>query len=383
MTALPAGARVYRDKIAAVPYRPEGSTVTAGQTFEVGWLLARDGTTGALQVVTEVPGLLPGGHADRAFYEAAVSGSRVLAETGIYSLDQSALSGDAFGDTDGPAPVYGVDNNTIGKLATNPSTGAQRSIFGLFLRYDAEKGKAVVWYGPEGVAMARSLAASQGAAAHDVCRGIFTAIDASTTYAAGLLTGPANTAISAQDGLTVAAGDVFFAQKGTANLPAAAQVGPWQILQLGSGSTPWIACRPWWYASGSTVPVGYSLKIGPSGTGTTPQFANTEWKSFASVVVDTGDPLFFPRRLAGSYTASSGVVLNAVATFPIRSATASTVTATNQGTAAHASTVGPPRVTAITAGAIGTSALTVKAESAPGTTNTSDAGVYTVAVTNY
>lgn len=387
MTALPAGVRVVRDRVATVPYRPEGDQVTVGQTFAAGWLLAR-AAAGTLQVVTEVTGLLPGGAADRDFYQAAVSGDRCLAETGIFSLEQSALSGDAFVATDGPAPAYGIDNNTIGKLAVNPSTGAARSIVGLYLRLDAQSASgnnAIVWYGPEGVAMAQGLAAAQNLSTRDVCRGVFTAIDSGTTYASGLLTGPANTAISAQDGLTPAVGEVFYAQKGTTNLPAAAQVGPWQMLQLGSGSTPWIACRPWWYATGSTIPVGYTLKVGPGGTGTTPELANTRWKTFcaAGKVVDTDDPLFWPARLAGSYTASSGVVVNAVSTFPIRSTTLSSIKATNQGTAAHASTVGPPRVTAVTAGAIGTSALTMKAESAPGTVNASDAGVYTVEVVNW
>lgn len=385
MTALPAGVRAPRDRIVSIPYNCEGDAVTVGETFSAGWLLARDASAGTLQLITEEVGLLPGGFATKDFETASVSGDYCEANTGVFAIDQSTLTGDAFTGISRPAPAYGVDNNTIGKLPVNPSTGAARSIVGLFLRVDRPLvgDKAIVWVGPEGVAMAEALLAAQAATTRDVCRGVFTAIDSGTTYSAGLLTGPADTAISSQDGLTVAVGDIFFARKGQANLPAAAQAGPWQILSLGSGSSQWVACRPWWYATGSTVPVGYKLEIGPSGTGATPQLANTEWKAFASVVVDTGDPLFWPKRQSGSYTAASGVVLNAVSTFAIRSTTLSSIKATNQGTAAHASTVGPPRVSAVTAGAIGTSALTMVAESAPGTTNTSDVGVYTVEVTNW
>lgn len=387
MTAAPAGVRIPRD-IALEPLRQDGDAVTVGQTFAAGWMMMRDGSAGTLQVATEAPGLLSGGFATRDFYNASVDGDTCNTLVGIRSVDMSALSGDYFTDTDGPAPLYAINNNDFGKLAVNPSTGAARSIAGCFLRINQRfTTQCSAWIGPEGVAIAQGLLAAQAQSAgtRDVCRGVFTSIDASTTYASGVLLGPSNTAISAQDGLTVAVGDIFYAQKGTTNLPAAAQAGPWQILALGSGSSQWKAVRPWWYATGSTIPVDYTLKIGPSGTGVTPALAGTRWMSFAGSgkVVDTDDPLFWPQYVSGSYTAASGIVLNGDATFPIRSATLSSIRATNQGTAAHASTVGPPRVTAVTAGAKGTSALTIKAESAPGTTNTSDAGVYTVAVQNW
>lgn len=387
MSALASNVVATRDFLPASPMRPDGATVTSGQTFTRGWMLMR-AAAGTAQVATEVAGLLPGGFADRSLVAAdAGNNDFINMETGLVSVDMSALSGDAFVDTSPPGPIYAINNNEFGKLAVNPSTGAVRSIAGCFLRLDRPLtgSKCIALIGPEGAALAAALVASQAIGTRDICRGIFTAIDASTTYAAGILSGPAATAISAQDGLTVAVGDIFFAQKGTTNLPAAAQAGPWQILTLGSGSSVWTACRPSWYATGSVIPTNYEIKIGPAGTGVTPAFANTKWKSFgaAGLVVDTGDPLFFPERVAGSYTAASGVVVNAVSTFPIRSATLSSVVATNQGTAAHASTVGAPRVVAITAGAIGTSALTMRAESAPATVNASDVGVYTVAVTNY
>lgn len=381
------GVRIPRD-LPFMPYRPEGALLTSGQTCSAGWNLAR-AAAGTLQVATEVAGLLPGGFAERDIVAADANGNDFMnAETGIYSVRMSALSGDAFVDTSAPAPIYWVDNELFGKLPVNPSTGAVRSVAGLFLRLDRSQNatdRCIAWVGPEGYAMGAALQVAQNLTTRDLARGVFTSLGGTTTYAAGIMSGPTNTALGTQDGLTVAVGDVLWAQKGLTNLPAAAQAGPWQILTLGSGSSKWTACRPWWYATGSTIPVDFVVRIGPEGTGVTPAFAGTRWMSFGGpgLVVDTDDPLFWPQYVSGSYTAASGVVVNAVSTFPIRSSTLSSIKATNQGTTAHASTVGPPRVTALTGGAIGTSALTMKAESAPGTTNTSDVGVYTIAVQNW
>jgi len=363
-----------------------GGFVQAGFTTYQGWHLMRD-ATGLFLVATEQAGLLPGGFVDRRLLTAAAGNNTDLVNVRTGKRLVNMVAGDTFTAADGPRPLYGVNNLEFGRSPTNATTGAQRSIAGLFLCLDDEYPltRCLAIIGPEGAAMAAALQASQATGQRDVCRGVFTAIDSGTTYASGILTGPANTALSAQDGITAAVGDVFWAQKGQANLPAAAQVGPWQILALGSVSSQWMAVRPWWYGTGSKIPVEFQVKIGPEGTGTTPAFANTTWRAFCppGKVVDTDDPLFWPQFVSGSYTASAGVLMNAVSTFPIRSTTLSSIRATNQGTASHASTVGPPRVTAVTAGQIGTSSLTMKAESAPGTTNASDVGVYTIAVTNW
>lgn len=387
MSALGTNVVAPRDFMVPQPVRPDGATCTAGQTFTRGWMLMR-AAAGTAQVATEAAGLLPGGFADRSIVTADPGNNDfVNMETGYLAVDMSTLSGDAFLDTDGPGPIYAINNNEFGKLPVNPSTGAARSIAGCFLRLDRTLtgSKCVALIGPDGVAMAKGIQASAAVTTRDVGRGVFTSLGGTTTYASGIMSGPTNTALGAQDGLTIAVGDILWAQKGLTNLPAAAQAGPWQILTLGSGSSKWTACRPWWYATGSTIPMDFTVRIGPEGTGVTPALAGTRWMAFCApgCVVDTDDPLFWPQYVSGSYTASSGVVLNADATFPIRSTTLSSIKATNQGTAAHASTVGPPRVTAVTAGAKGTSALTMKAESAPGTTNTSDVGVYTVAVQNW
>ena len=227
------------------------------------------------------------------------------------------------------------------------------------------------------------LAASRATAF--TARVVATSIGANTGTGTGVLTITATGALGAQDGVTCAAGDVIFIQEGTTNV-AAIDAGPWTITTIGTTGVSAVLTRPDWWTHGGTMIPGAVIEIGGEGTGTTPRFAGSQWKSFAAkgTVIDTTAPSFWPRQLSGVYTASSGVVLNAYALFPIRSATTSVPLAVNTGTAAHASTVGPPRVTTLpTAGVTGSASLTMKAESAPGTVNASDVGVYTVSVTNW
>lgn len=315
--SVPTGQRIVRDKIITDIYRREGATATAGQTWTSGWHLMRS-AAGTAQVATEVPGLLSGGFADRDLVTADTGNNDfVNLWAGIYAVDQSALSGDAFTATSGPAPIYAIDNQLFGASPQNPSTGAQRSIAGLFLRLDRAiftanaNNKAIAWIGPEGVAMASALQASQGANVRDRVRGVLTALGGTATFANGIMTGPANTAIGTQDGVTtVAVGDVWMATKGMSGLPAAAQAGPWQFIALGSGSSQWVAIRPWWYQTATALPLEYELRVGPEGT----SWGNNTWRAFAAPSgsppvmgnIDTADPLFRPRFTRGTQALSGG-----------------------------------------------------------------------------
>ena len=216
-------------------------------------------------------------------------------------------------------------------------------------------------------------------------RVVATTVPAYTGSKTATLTVTATGALSAIDGVTPAAGDVLFFAEGATNLTDPADAGPWLVSVAGATSVHPVLIRPDWYPHGGSIGQAV-IEIGGEGTGTAPRFAGGTWKAFSAkgTIIGTDAPLFYPQATMGTFTAASGVVLNASSLFPVRSATTSQVSATNQGTASHASTVGPPRVTAtITAGAIGTSSITMKAESAPGTVNASDVGVYCVRVANW
>lgn len=374
-----------RDKILS-PYRPIGAFVASGTTFLKGWHLMRN-ASGLLVLPTEVPGLLPGGFADRSLLAAPTGNDtdEANAETGLYSV--RLLASDLFTLSDAPRPIYAVNNDEFGRSAIS-AAGATRSIAGLFLSLNTDPlppgttgTYALAWIGPEGVAMAAALAAAQSTGTTGKARGVLTNLGGTTTYAAGVLTGPANTAIGTQDGIsTVAVGDVFWAPKGLTNLPAAAQAGPWQFVALGSGSSSWSAVRPVWYLTGSTIPIDYEVRVGAEGTG---PLAGTTWRAFCApgTVVDTGDPLFWPQRVSVSTTLGTGGVSPAITSIPIRSSLSSfTFTPT---TLATDGTVTLWRPTSVAAGVLGTASFTVTGESAAGTAVTGARTVGTAEWTNW
>lgn len=212
-------------------------------------------------------------------------------------------------------------------------------------------------------------------------RAVATSIGANTGTGTGTLTITATGALGAQDTVAVSAGDVIFIQEGTANV-ADIDAGPWVITTYGTTGVSAVLTRPSWWAHGGAMLTGTIIDVGGEGT----RWAGSQWKCFATTgtVIDTTAPTFWPRYAAKSVTAVAGVLGGAAITdLPIRSATFSQVVATNQGTASNTATRGAPRVTAITAGKTGSASVTLNAESAPGTVNASDVGVYTVGVTNW
>src|SRR5262249_6780178 len=77
----------------------------------------------------------------------------------------------------------------------------------------------------------------------------------------GALTESANGALAAQDGLTIAVGDILFLPHGLTNVTAA-DVGPWVVTGLGGASSKWTLVRPSWWPHGSAIPLVAIINIG-------------------------------------------------------------------------------------------------------------------------
>lgn len=302
------GVRIPRDRFHN-PYRPEGATMTSGQTCTEGWNLARS-AAGTLQVATEVPGLLPGGFATRDIVTADPNGNDTMnAETGLYSVDMSQLAGDAFVDTSPPGPIYWVDNQLFGALAANPATGAARSIAGLFLRLDRAPGttpatttKCLAWLGPEGFAMAMSLA---GAKPIPTYNAVITTIAAYTGTLTGTLTGSVNGAIGAQDtGVTLTPGMRVFLPVitgGAGGATVAADSGPYLVVSPGASGAKFVLTRPPEWYQGAIITPDATFRIDNVGT----LWGGSEWKSLPAtdaLLVGTGDPAFWPRTYSADLT---------------------------------------------------------------------------------
>lgn len=205
------------------------------------------------------------------------------------------------------------------------------------------------------------------------CRGCATNLMA-ITHTAGAIEANANAALGTQDGLTMAVGDILFFPKGTVGSATVtdAMVGPWKITALGSASAKFTATRPSWYRHGSRVPAApISIRSGTL-------FGGVRFRAFcaASATIGTTDPEMWPGLVTVQKTFVSGTS-GSITTIPIK--TGAQTVCSNTGTAAHASTR-TWRPTTFTVGDLGTATLVWSAESAPGTTNTSDVGVYTISV---
>lgn len=270
--------------------------------------------------------------------------------------------------------IYATDNN--GTLSAKVFIDSVRGDGRVAVRFDYPR------LGPTGAVLPSSEV--------DTARVVMTSLSASYTGSGtGTLTGPANTAFPTQDGVTLGGsglvvGDTVFMPEGIANIAADTDAGPWEILAPGSGSTAWVLQRPAWYKTGNAIGLGRTIQIGGEGT----LWAGTRWRSDAAKgkIIDTDAPAHWPVKVSKGVTNSGGTVT--VTGLPVKSAVnSSVIVSPSPGHAPHASTV-DWRASAVTAGKVGTgnsdtqASITVVAESAPGTTNTSDVGTYVLTVEN-
>jgi hypothetical protein len=106
------------------------------------------------------------------------------------------------------------------------------------------------------------------------------------------------------------------------------------------------------------------------------------WRSDAAKgsAIGTDAPAFWPERVTVGVTLASGTATSTA--LPLKSLTKSRVSVNPTPTTAPNTSTRVWRVSAATVGVLGTASITVVAESAPGTTNTSDVGTYTITVDN-
>jgi len=214
-------------------------------------------------------------------------------------------------------------------------------------------------------------------------RGVFSTITTSTTYTGSgtnTLTFGSNAATGTQDGITVAAGDVFILQGGTLGSCAitAKDTGPWAFKSLGSASTPVVLTRPSWWTTGATCPTSYKIQCGPEGG----LFGSTIWKAYANpgTVIGTTDSQFYPDKVTQQVLLNSGTITKT--NVPIFSATKTQFVATLHTLTSGTSTVGYGPVTLPTAGYQGACSVVVDAYVANMTINSGDGSTLAFTVIN-
>ena len=200
----------------------------------------------------------------------------------------------------------------------------------------------------------------------------------------GVLTATATGAIGAQDGITLVAGDVVFIQEGTTNLTAAADAGPWVVTNPGAVGVKYVLTRPDWWAHGGIMPLGQTIVIGGEGTGVTPAFAGTTWKTFEAkgTVIDTTAPTFWPQEMLRAVTLVAGTAA-AITNMPVRSATLTVISFTRTTINTATATIQYGVVPVATPGVTGTASIVPMAQVGAGTINNLDISTLNMSVVNW
>lgn len=306
------------------------------------------------------------------------SDSRILTvcyETGLLGFFDTGTGGNAITDAYRGRPAYAYDNNTL-YLTDNNGT---LSYAGMIHSVDADGVRLFIAPEVEGAQdVYGALSAADSGPLELMARAVMTSLGA-CTVSAGVLTVTANGALATQDGVsTLAVGDTVIAPAGLTNLPTAQDSGPYEIVSLGSVSTPVVLRRPAWFANGAAVPQGITIAVGGEGT----LYPGTSWRSFADLndIVGTDNPLFWPDFVSQQVTLVAGTVT--ISNVPIRSASKSLVSYSRITANTVTNTV-QYNPSTFTAGALGTASLVFQAQVAAGTINASDVSTLNVGIRNW
>lgn len=354
--------------------------VEANTTIYGGALVAID-SSGYAVPASAVPGLRCVGRCQRQVVNTTAAGFgsagalTVEIQNGAFDFGcpDSSITTANFGQY-----CYAVDDNNV----SMSDGGGQRPIAGFVVNIisnsasGAYNGRIIVQVGaasPYGTVLTSPSTAN-------TARVVATSIHAYTGSTTGVLTSTANGAFGTVDGLATAVGDTILLPAGTTNITAASDAGPYVITTLGTSGTPWVLTRPDWWATGSTMPFGDTIKVGGGGT----LFGGTSWKSYAvkgSTVVDTNDPLLYPDHVTQSVSLTAGAAT--ITNVPIYSATRSNVICTLSALGGtNTNTCGYGTIVAATPGAINTASVVVNALAVGMTKYTADTSTILVTIIN-
>lgn len=305
----------------------------------------------------------------------AAGDKRVTVRPGVFCWANDTGAG-AISNADRGQYVFAKDDNVVSKSDGGGTYPIAGYVIDVPATGQANAGKVFV-----AVGMARPEGLAGSAASAFTARAVATSIAAYDNTGTATITGTANGALGTQDGVsTLAVGDVILLPRGVTNVQTA-DVGPWQIVALGGASAKYSLTRPAWWRHGGAMLQGAVIEVGGEGT----LFGGCAFKAFAATgqIIGTNDPVFWPNIVTQAVTLASGTLAAALTTIPVRSATKTAfVITSNPATAPHASTR-TWRISALTAGNIGTASIQMVAESAPGTTNASDVGQYNITAINW
>ncbi len=263
-----------------------------------------DASSGAVRILGIAAGQF-GGMEDVDNSAGANGALSVTIKIGSFALAMGT-GADVIANTNAGQPVYAIDNATVGLTdgaGARPYAGYVLSVETPLNTSTAVANIAVGAFAPPTVAgdpgtmptafKARAVMTSQAS------------MNAYTGTGTGTLTAGANGAMGAQDGITLAVGDVVLVPAVvTGATITAADIGPYVISSLGGASAKIVLTRPSWWEHGATIQTGQAITVG-EGT----IWAGIDWKPLCAKggVVDTTDPAMYPRIHKGTGAVGTGV----------------------------------------------------------------------------
>lgn len=286
---------------------------------------------------------------------------RVQIREGVFAFNNSGAGVDQILAANVGQPCYAVDDNVVALTDGNGS----RPFAGVIFPFDPNNTSQVqVGVGP---AFAPAYGQPGGSSAFKARGAVFANVASLAAFT-----------VAGNDGITYVAGDVVLLAAQT----TAAQNGPYVVGTVTSGTAP--LTRPAWWSTGSPIIPGQVIQLGGEGT----IYGGSEWKALCakSKIIDTDDPVFYPRVCKATVTLASGTyTLGATEGLFVKSTTRSIAVASRNtvgGTVTSTIMYALP-VAGRTAGISGTGALQVNAVVAAGTTNAADTSTVDVLLQNW
>jgi hypothetical protein len=338
--------------------------VAATTTIYAGTLVASDASGNAVPASASTA-LKLWGRAEAQVVNSGAAGAKTInVKPGVFPFNNST-GVDAIAAANVGSYCYVVDDNVV---ALTDGAGL-RPIAGIIFPFDPNNTSVIqVGVGPGFTTPSNPNAPTPGGSPQFKARGVAYANVSSL----------AAFTVAATD-LTFVAGDIVLLTAQT----TVAQNGPYVVGTVASTTAP--LTRPDWWAAGASIAGGQVIQVS-EGT----IWAGSEWKAFCgkAKVVDTDDPVFYPRVCKARVTLSSGTyALGSTEGLFLRSLTQSNVQATRETAGGTLTSTThyycPSASSGRVIGVSGTAVVTVNASVAAGTVNTADTSVMNVLVVNW
>lgn len=335
--------------------------VAATTTIYAGTMTASDAAGNAVPASASTALKLWGRAETQVANTGAAGAKRINVHPGVFAFNNSGAGVDLIAAANVGSPCFAVDDNVVSLT----DGGGIRPFAGIIFPFDPNNTAQVqVGIGP---GFAPSYPGGGGTEAFKARGVVFANVASLAAFT-----------VAANDGITYVQGDTVMLTAQTSGL----QNGPYDVGVVAAGVAP--LTRPSWWSASSEIQQGQVIQVGGEGT----IFGGSEWKALCakSKIVDTDDPVFYPRMCKGTITLAAGTItLGATQGLFLKSTAASSIIVTRNTAGTSTATTGgyAAPVASRTAGVSGTAAAVLQAQVAAGTISNADVSTLDFIVQNW